>query len=562
MPCASKRPSSSPSRCGTIAASGPRWSGPPRCRSTERTDMPMPPSAPPASLSPCQNTPAPAWAERALPPVPPQALASARDAAALARLAQQARADLARLNWPVPDWSLPAAQPGGGHALDVLIAGAGMCGQTLAFALLREGIGRIRLIDRAARGQEGPWGTYARMLTLRSPKHLTGPDLGVPSLSFRAWYEAQHGADGWAALHKVGRLDWRDYLLWVRDTVGLPVENGVQLLDVAHDGPLLRVRLHGPQGEEIVYTRKLVLALGRDGSGAPRWPHYPSLRRDDPLAAGRVFHSADAIDFTALAGRHVGVLGVGASAFDNAACALEAGARVTQFARRAQLPQVNKSKWTSFPGFFHGFERLDDAQRWRFYTYIFSEQVPPPWETVRRCDAHAAFSLQLGQNWLDVAPDAQGVRVTTPQGPQRFDAVIFGTGFDVNLLDRPELAPYASAIDTWAQHVPADEAARHAEAARFPYLGPGFELRAKAGQPQDVAQALARMHLFNWGSTLSHGALAGDIPGLGIGARRLAAAIASDLFTLDAQAHWQRLLAHDEPELKDTRWYAPPLSQP
>ena len=77
-----------------------------------------------------------------------------------------------------------------------------------------------------------------------------------------------------------------------------------------------------------------------------------------------------------------------------------------------------------------------------------------------------------------------------------------------------------------------------------------------------MAEALARMHLFNWGSTLSHGALAGDIPGLGIGARRLAAAIASDLFTLDAQAHWQRLLAHDEPELKDTRWYVPPLSQP
>jgi hypothetical protein len=31
------------------------------------------------------------------------------------------------------------------------------------------------------------------MLTLRSPKQLIGPDLGVPSLTFRAWYEAQHG---------------------------------------------------------------------------------------------------------------------------------------------------------------------------------------------------------------------------------------------------------------------------------------------------------------------------------------------------------------------------------
>ena len=116
---------------------------------------------------------------------------------------------------------------------------------------------------------------------------------------------------------------------------------------------------------------------------------------DDPLARGRVFHSADAIDFEALRGKRVGVLGAGASAFDNAACALEAGATVDLFARRAFLPQVNKSKWTSFAGFFRGFASLDDAQRWRFYTYIFDEQVPPPWETVRRCDAFENFELRL-----------------------------------------------------------------------------------------------------------------------------------------------------------------------
>jgi hypothetical protein len=38
------------------------------------------------------------------------------------------------------------------------------------------------------------------------------------------------------------------------------------------------------------------------------------------------------------------------------------------------------------------------------------------------------------------------------------------------------------------------------------------------------------MRLFNWGATMSHGALAGDIPGLAIGATRLAQAIARDLF--------------------------------
>ena len=490
-----------------------------------------------------------------LPPVPAQFLASPRDEAALARLAGQARRDLARLNFPPANWVPPSTAPDGAPVLDVLVAGAGMCGQTAAYALLREGVANLRVVERAERGSEGPWGTYARMLTLRSPKHLTGPDLGVPSLTFRAWYEAQHGEAGWAALHKVGRIDWRDYLLWVRDTVGLPVENGVELVSVEDEGGLLRARLRSARGEEQVWARKIVLALGRDGSGAPRWPDFPSLRREDPLAAGRVFHSADAIAFEALRGKRVGVLGAGASAFDNAACALEAGATVDLFARRRFLPQVNKSKWTSFAGFFRGYESLDDARKWRFYTYIFDEQVPPPWETVRRCDAHAAFTLRLGTPWTDVVPGREGVLVRTAAGEERFDAVIFGTGFDVDLLDRPELARYAGAIDTWASHVSPEEARAHAEAARFPYLGSGFELRARG---EAHGAALASLHLFNWGSTMSHGALAGDIPGLAIGAGRLAQCIARDLFVADADTHWQRLQALEEPELLATKWYVPP----
>ena len=109
----------------------------------------------------------------------------------------------------------------------------------------------------------------------------------------------------------------------------------------------------------------------------------------------------------------------------------------------------------------------------------------------------------VGCNWLDVAPQARGVDVTTTQGRERFDAVIFGTGFDVDLLDRPETARYTPHIDTWARHVTAQQATANPEPARFPYLGPGFELRSSSGAHVD---ALARLHLFNWGSTMSHGA--------------------------------------------------------
>src|SRR5205814_2474980 len=101
------------------------------------------------------------------------------------------------------------------------------------------------------------------------------------------------------------------------------------------------------------------LAMGREGSGAARWPRFESF--DPTKRVKNVHHSADAIDFVALRGKRVGVLGAGASAFDNAAEALEAGAaQVALFARRPQLPQVNKSKWASFPGLQHGYAHLDN----------------------------------------------------------------------------------------------------------------------------------------------------------------------------------------------------------
>src|SRR3954470_17784725 len=140
-----------------------------------------------------------------------------------------ARHDLVRLNYPPANWVPERIGPDGKRVLDVLVVGAGMCGQTAGWNLRREGIGNIRVIDRNPHGREGPWNTTARMPILRSPKHLTGPDLGVPSLTFRAWDEAQHGMDGWNKIYKVLRRDWLDSLLWVRKVVDLPVENGVAL---------------------------------------------------------------------------------------------------------------------------------------------------------------------------------------------------------------------------------------------------------------------------------------------------------------------------------------------
>ncbi|QJW85087.1 hypothetical protein HK414_21235 [Ramlibacter terrae] len=50
----------------------------------------------------------------------------------------------------------PTTGPQGQPVLDVLVAGAGMVGQTAALALQRDGITHLRIVDRAARGHEGP----------------------------------------------------------------------------------------------------------------------------------------------------------------------------------------------------------------------------------------------------------------------------------------------------------------------------------------------------------------------------------------------------------------------
>jgi cation diffusion facilitator CzcD-associated flavoprotein CzcO len=475
--------------------------------------------------------------------------------AGLEALEKEVRRDLELLNWPAPNWVLPTERPGEGRIIDVLVVGGGMCGQTAAFALMREGVRNFRIAERKAKGQEGPWATFARMDTLRSPKHLTGPDLGVPSLTFRAWYEAQHGEAGWSSLYKIPRLEWAEYLLWVRDVLGLAIENGVEVTRLELEGSLVRATLKSTTGEEMVLARKVVLALGRDGSGAPRWPDFASFAPNAEHSKARIFHSADNIDFEALKGKSVGVLGAGASGFDNAGTALEAGAAsVTMFARRPHLPQVNKSKWASFPGFLRGFHSLDDARRWRFFTYIFSEQVPPPFESVLRCEKHPGFSVRLAEPWTDLAADATGVTVTTSKGSHRFDAVIVATGFDVDMMERPEVAEFREQALIWADRVSKAEAEAHPEEARFPYLGAGFELLEKA---PGAAPGLRNVHIFNWGCTMSHGALAGDIPGLSIGANRLTEGIVRDLFVADADRHFEALLAHEEEELKATGLYVP-----
>lgn len=455
--------------------------------------------------------------------------------------------DLSLLGLPPARWTAPRRAANGAPLADVVVIGAGMCGLAAAAALILRGIRDIRLIDGNPPGREGPWVTYARMDTLRSPKTLAGPALGIPSLTFRAWYEATFGATAWDALYKIPNATWQNYLGWFGRVLGLDIENNTAVAGIEPSADAVSV--HRDDGR-VIGARRVVLATGRAGAGGPHIPDF--IDRD--LWPGLCAHSTEAIDFPALAGRSVAVLGGSASAWDNAATALEHGAAaVDMYVRRPALPQINKGRGSAGPGYFLGWQALDDDARWDLAAYMEDNPAPPPHETVHRTLRHRGFRLHLGTPVAAAARDGHQVALRLADGAcRRHHFLILGTGFAVDLAQRPELAALAPAIATWAdRHAPAR--ARPA-LGRHPYLGPGFELiERRPGQ----MPGLGRIHLFNHGAQVSHGMLASDIPGTSVGAGRLADAIAQAFFREDQAEIRAALDGFDEPELAGTPFFVP-----
>jgi cation diffusion facilitator CzcD-associated flavoprotein CzcO len=270
----------------------------------------------------------------------------------------------------------------------------------------------------------------------------------------------------------------------------------------------------------------------------------------------------EAIDFEFLRGKSVAVLGGGASAWDNAATALEAGAApVDMYVRRTVLPQINKSRGTANPGFYHGWEALDDAQKWALNVYLEDLQAPPPHETVHRTIRHKRFRIHLGAPITAARRDGHRVKLRIGGRDEEEQAhfLIVGTGFRVDLAATPELKGFASSAATWGDRYAAPEELRRPDLARYPYLGAAFELIER--EPGSC-QALTRIHLFNYAAHLSHRQLSGDIPGVEIGADKLSTGIAKALFREDLDHLREQLEAFAEPELETTPFFSLPVGPP
>ncbi|MCY4451529.1 MAG: NAD(P)/FAD-dependent oxidoreductase [Immundisolibacterales bacterium] len=491
----------------------------------------------------------------------------------LAKLEADLARDFERLNHPPADWVPPRVGSDGRRMTDVLIVGGGMCGLAAAFALRRLGISNLRHVDRSPEGREGPWRTYARMEVLRSPKHLTGPVLGLPGLTFRAWWEAR--GNDWEGLGRIPRTVWMDYLDWYRRVTGARIENGVGVVALEpgarHEpaagrgsgpGPGagtgtagVRVRLRNADGKGSLHARRVVLATGREGQAAPRVP-----RPLAPFVGGPVLHSSQDIDFAALRSRRVVVIGLAASAFDNAATALGAGAaEVVLVGRAPALPRLNKMKQTVYPGFTHGFPDLPDAEKLRLLDHVVRFRIAPPRDSVLRIASSPKARLMLGTEILGATGHGDALRLETTKGALVADRVILGTGFAFDLGAPRELAALSPEILRWRDRVPEAKG----EWGESPYLAPDFSFSPRAGS--DIV-GLERLHCFTHASQLSLGNLANDIPAVSEGAERLARGIAASLYVEDREHHWERLREYAEPELFGDEWpgldtWWPPVSR-
>ncbi|MEM8974199.1 MAG: NAD(P)/FAD-dependent oxidoreductase, partial [Pseudomonadota bacterium] len=450
--------------------------------------------------------------------------------------------DFDYLNFPPASWVKQRLNQDDNPMLDVLIVGGGMCGMAANLALRRFGITNLRTIDASARGQEGPWLTYARMETLRSPKHLTGPALGLPNLTFRAWFEAQFGRQAWDELGRIPRTQWADYLEWYKDTTGVEVDNAKSLAELHLEDGFVRATIADQKtGErEVVPARRVVLATGRDALATPRIP--------EPFAQHMrqaVFHTSDAPLPEQFAGRQIVVIGLAASAFDYAAEALEAGAeRVTILGRANRIPRINKAKQIVYPGFSQGFSTLSNEQRFEVFRYISSHGVPPPRDTVLRVTQHKNFELVLGAETLEIEQTIDGLNLQTTAGMFPAQVVVLGTGFKIDVAGTTFLTSVSNEIATWKDRVTAD--GRATELLNFPYLGPGFEFCSNGDAN---ASTIQHIHCFNHAAMMSLGNLANDIPAVSEGAERLANAIATSFFVEDSTGHRADLEAYSDPEL-------------
>ncbi|MCW5313038.1 SidA/IucD/PvdA family monooxygenase [Nostoc sp. KVJ3] len=458
-------------------------------------------------------------------------------------------------NW-VPD------RPGIDH--NVTIIGGSGSGSTFVFALRRAGIGRVTEIDAADdEAHAGVWLTRARMRTLRTPKHLPGPELGIPELSFQAWYEARHGAAAYAEIDRIERVAWAEYLSWYRHFLGIQVRYQTKLVRIEPVADFFRLHLEVNGVPLLETTRKIIFANGVAGTGGS---YIPPILADLPRTL--YAHTADAIDFEALRGKTVAVLGAAASAFDAAAVALESGAKAVHlFVRRSAITSLSVLRVRDYPGAYDNYPQLPDAARW-FQAWHFRQAgtAPPP-NSIKRAIAFPNFHIHLSAPWKsarklgDAEAAAKGERIAIQVNDDvfEFDFAIAGTGYFVDPTKRPELADLQEHIALWRDRYQPPEDLRDDGLGAHPYLGSAHEYQEKV---PGTAPYLKDIHVFNPAGLVSFGLPVGDIHSIRRDVPAIVSRISHDLFFKDWAHHEARITGDIAPDFEDSLYATAVWKQP
>jgi cation diffusion facilitator CzcD-associated flavoprotein CzcO len=259
-------------------------------------------------------------------------------------------------------------------------------------------------------------------------------------------------------------------------------------------------------------------------------------------------HTEDAIDFAALRGKTVAVIGAAASAFDAAGVALENGAAAVHlFARRDTIAAIPITRSRGFPGAYDNFHQLPDADRWHQAIRFRRAGSTPTTDAIERTVKFANFHLHLSAPWSKATAN-NGVETIIDGTTYHFDFVIAGTGYSADIAARPELSDFAGDILLWRDRYAPPTAERDDMLACHPYLGAGHEFLEKT---PGAARFLRDIHVQNPSGFVSFGLPIGDVPSMKRDIPVIVSRIGADLFRADLDTLRSRMTSDVAPDFTD-----------
>jgi cation diffusion facilitator CzcD-associated flavoprotein CzcO len=313
---------------------------------------------------------------------------------------------------------------------DLLIVGAGPFGLALAAYAREHGI-RHQVLG----AEMGFWrDNMPEGMLLRSTCDWSLDPLGIHTIDA---YLAQGGKQC-RDVEPLSRGFYLDYAAWFQeeksivsshDTVSALIRDGSDLVAIVGDGRHIR-------------SRAVVLALGF-GYFAHLPPELASMFPRD-----RYGHTCDFVDFRALEGKRVLIIGGRQSAFEWTALIREAGAEAVHVSYRHDTPQFTTSDWSWVnelvdrigvdPGWYR---RLSPDEKQQLNRRFWEEGrlKLEPW-LAGRID-HTNVHLHPHSNVEGTNASDAGIDVRLDNGDAfTVDRVVFATGYRVDLSRVPLLA--------------------------------------------------------------------------------------------------------------------------